>query len=99
MKANIVGHDYNIEFVDGLYINEGEWGIHKPNLLEIIIDNDLKDSVKGECLHHEMLEALNFWQNWVLEHHLLTQISSNIFGTLNSNPELLSKLYGISNVK
>lgn len=88
-----MGHLYNVDFVEGLFFAERQWGRENSSKLLIEVDADLKDSAKAETLHHEVTEGLNFWQNWELDHHLLTQISTSIFGTMKCNPELVKFLY------
>jgi hypothetical protein len=94
MKINICGHDYNLEYVDGLFINEGQWGKISNPSLSIDIDADLRQTIKGETLLHEILEGMNFWNNWNLEHHLLTQINTNYYSVLNNNKFLIKELFG-----
>jgi hypothetical protein len=94
MIININGHDYNLEYVEGLFFNEGQIGkISVPTLL-IEIDKDLKPTVKGETILHEVMEAMNFWNNWNLDHHLLTQINTNYYAVLNNNKHLIRELFG-----
>ena len=93
MILNINGHNYKVNYVEGLFINEGQWGKTSAPSLTIDIDADLITTVAGETTMHEVLEALNFWQNWELNHHLLTQINASLYGVLNTNKHLVTKLF------
>lgn len=88
MKIKIHGQDYELLEDDTMFFNTGNYAKHSMSKMEIVYDPNMKESVVGEGIFHELLEATNFWCNTRLEHKDLTLISMFMFGILNDNPEL-----------
>lgn len=88
MKLKIHGQDYELLEDDTMFFNTGNYAKHSMSKMEIVYDPNMKESVVGEGIFHELLEATNFWCNTRLEHKDLTLISMFMFGILNDNPEL-----------
>lgn len=93
MKANIFGHEYDVVAEEGMHFNTGNWGSHSYAKLEIAYDPDMKSSVAGEAIHHELVEAVNFWNNLQMEHHTIWLISGGMFNILKNNPELRKLIF------
>lgn len=93
MKANILGHDYDIVEEEGMFFNTANYGVHNYMKLLISYDPDMKPSVCNEAIFHELFEAANFWMNTKLEHHQITVLSAALFGILRNNKELTERLF------
>lgn len=88
MKINILGHDYNIEPEEGMFFHTGNYGKHSYSRLEIDYDPDMKPTVKGEAILHEIFEAINHWTNLGLDHHQITLLSVGLYSVLQNNAYL-----------
>jgi hypothetical protein len=93
MKANILGHEYEVAEEEGMFFNTGNYGKHNYMKLLISYDPDISKSVKDECILHELIEAINYWVNVKLEHHQIAILSAALFSVLRNNPELTEELF------
>lgn len=93
MKINVHGHVYELAEDDTMFYNTGNYASHSMSKMTITYDPSMKNSVAGEGIFHELVEATDFWCNTKLEHKDLTLISMFMFGILNDNPELRKLMF------
>lgn len=84
-KIKIGGHYIRLKIVEFEDIdNEGEYN-HYTRIIRIRKDNGVPESVKAECLLHEIFEAISRTNNLGLDHTILTVLSESLFQVIRDN--------------
>jgi hypothetical protein len=92
MKINILGHSYEIIFVEDKDLPDdsgrinfltGELWLKKSNPLD----------VSRETLSHEIIEAINWWGDLQLNHHQICILGTFLWGIIQENPEIKEYLW------
>lgn len=92
MKIKLYGHDLNLDMDETLQKKTGAYGQLHIDELRMSIDATLPKSIKGSTIIHEIVEAINYFQELGFEHNVISSVATGIHEALVRNPFLLRLL-------
>ena len=81
----INGHEYKVIRDKGLENNHGVLGSCSLRTDKIFLDGDMSISHQEDVLFHEILEAINHFNELKLNHEYITCIAQNFYSILKTN--------------
>lgn len=92
MRLKILGHEYDLQYIDHLARDRGNGGGEcAPAALRICIDPNLPPTRQGENLLHEIFEALKYHLALEMPHDKLSACSEGLFAVMQDNRELFTE--------
>jgi hypothetical protein len=83
-EMKIMGYDFKI-VSDDIVDDAGAFGRFHGKTQRIQVAVDICEQQKVSTVLHEIIEALNYYNQWELPHHTLMSLEANLYQVLTDN--------------